>query len=104
MQTIMEGNDGERVVYLSAEVVLVLENGVVVSVHTNSIGEHLLLVIEKSVSAEIVGEVDALVNDSGATAIYAGRSIAGDAGRRASHFTHSTDQTKKEAGPLGFDT
>lgn len=100
----MEGNDGERVVYLSAEVVLVLENGVVVSVHTNSIGEHLLLVIEKSVSAEIVGEVDALVNDSGATAIYAGHSIAGDAGRRASHFTHSTDQTKKEAGPLGFDT
>ena len=90
----MKGDDGERAVYLSAEMVLVLEDGVVVGIHTNSIGKHLLLVIEKTVSAEIVGEVDALVNDSGAAAVHSGRTITGDAGRRASHFTHCRNQPK----------
>lgn len=39
----------------------VLENSIVVSIHTNTIREHLFLVIEKSVSAEIVSIIDALV-------------------------------------------
>lgn len=75
--------------------VLVLENGVVVGIHTNSIGEHLLLVIKKGVSAEIVSEVNTLVNDSGAAAVDASDTISGDAGRRASHFTRSRNQGKK---------
>ena len=41
--------------------VLVLENGVVVGVHPNAVAEHLLLVVEEAIGAEIVGEINALV-------------------------------------------
>lgn len=44
--------------------VLVLENGVVVGVHPNAVAEHLLLVVEEAIGAEIVGEINALVYDA----------------------------------------
>ena len=56
---------------LVTEMVLVLEHGVVVGVHADAVGEHLLLVVEVRVCAEVVGEVDTLVN---------GRSAAGASG------------------------
>lgn len=42
--------------------VFVLENGIIVSVHPYAVAEHILLVVEESVSAEIVGKVGGLVN------------------------------------------
>lgn len=57
------------------EVVLVLKNGVVVSVHANSIGEHLLLVVEKGVGAEVIGKVDALVHRRSTVAAIAGATL-----------------------------
>lgn len=44
--------------------VFILENGVVVGVHSNAVAEHLLLVVEETIGAEIVGEIDALVHDA----------------------------------------
>ncbi|KAG6694432.1 hypothetical protein I3842_09G048300 [Carya illinoinensis] len=44
-----------------------LENGVEVSVHADPIKEHLLLVVEKGLGAEILGKIHALVHRSGAT-------------------------------------
>ncbi|KAH7854027.1 hypothetical protein Vadar_009285 [Vaccinium darrowii] len=44
----------------------ILKNGVEVSVHADSVAEHLFLVVEKGVGAEVVGEIDSLI-DSGAT-------------------------------------
>lgn len=44
---------------------LVLKNGIKVSVHANSVTEHLLLVIEKGVSAEILSKIDALIDLQG---------------------------------------
>lgn len=54
------------------EVVLVLKNSVVVSVHANSIGEHLLLVVKKGVGAEVIGKVDAFVHRRSTVAAIAG--------------------------------
>lgn len=48
--------------YLSLEVMLVLEDGVEVSVHADSIREHLLLVVEEGIGAEIIREIHALVH------------------------------------------
>ena len=48
--------------------VLVLEDGVVVSVHADTIGEHLLLVVEEGVGAEVIGKVDAFIHRSAAIA------------------------------------
>lgn len=66
------------VIYLSKEMAFVLENGVEVSVHANTIREHLLLVIKKGVGAEIVGKIDTLVN-GGAATIAACRTVSGNA-------------------------
>lgn len=62
-------------IYLSREVMFVLENSIIVSVHTNTIREHLFLVVEKGVSAEIVSKIDALVDVV----------VGDDAIRRATH-------------------
>lgn len=48
--------------------VFIVENRVVVSVHSNSVGEHLFLVVKKSVCAEVVGEVDFFVHGTPAIA------------------------------------
>ena len=61
--------------YLAMEVVLVLENGVVVSVHANSIGELLLLVVEEGVGAEVVGEVNAFLHRGAASVAIAGAAL-----------------------------
>lgn len=68
--------------------VLVLEDGVVVSVHADAIGEHLLLVVEEGVGAKVVREVDALVHRRrGAAAADAvgARTVAGGAIPEAAH-------------------
>lgn len=71
--------------------VLVLEDGVVVSVHADAIGEHLLLVVEEGVGAKVVREVDALVHRRrGAAAAAAAdavgaRTVAGGAIPEAAH-------------------
>lgn len=70
--------------------VLVLEDGVVVSVHADAIGEHLLLVVEEGVGAKVVREVDALVHRrrgaAAATADAVGaRTVAGGAIPEAAH-------------------
>lgn len=75
-----ETNRGQKIImtyelYLAMEVVLILENGVVVSVHANSIGEHLLLVVKKGVGAEVVGEVDAFVHRHAAVSAIAGAAL-----------------------------
>ena len=64
--------------YLAMEVVLVLENGVVVSVHADSIGELLLLVVEEGVGAEVVGEVDAFLHRGAASVAIAGAALVPD--------------------------
>jgi hypothetical protein len=46
---------------LALEMPGVSEDGVVVGVHTHAIRQHLLLVVEEGVSAEVVGEVGRLV-------------------------------------------
>lgn len=59
------GGEGGKSSNLSGKVMLVLENGVVIRVHANAVGEHVLLMVEKGVSAEIVGEIDVLVHRRG---------------------------------------
>ncbi|KAB2632958.1 protein arginine N-methyltransferase PRMT10-like [Pyrus ussuriensis x Pyrus communis] len=61
--------------YLAMEVVLVLENGVVVSVHADSIGELLLLVVAKGIGADVVGEVDAFLHQGAANVAIAGAAL-----------------------------
>lgn len=53
------------------------KNGVEVSVHADSIAEHLLLVEEEGVGAEVVGEIDVLIN--GGAAIAGTGAVAGNA-------------------------
>lgn len=66
--------------------VLVLEDGVVVSVHADAIGEHLLLVVEEGVGAKVVREVDALVHRRrGAADAVGARTVAGRAIPEAAH-------------------
>ncbi|KAG2727679.1 hypothetical protein I3760_01G168800 [Carya illinoinensis] len=60
-----------------------LENGVEVSVHADPVREHLLLVVEKGVGAEILGKIHTLVHRSGATI------PAHDAVLEATHVRHS---------------
>lgn len=64
--------------------VLVLEDGVEISVHANSVREHLLLVIKKGVGAKILSEIHILV-DHGGTAIVGGASAADDVVWEATH-------------------
>lgn len=54
----------------------VLKNGVEVSVHANSVTEHLLLVIEVGVGTEIISEINALIDLK--TAIAAGAAPPSD--------------------------
>lgn len=42
--------------------VFVLKNGVVVGVHADSVGEHLLLVVEESISTEVISEIHTFVD------------------------------------------
>ena len=58
--------------YLSVEVVFVLKNSIEVSVHANSVGQHLFLVVQKGVGAEVVGVIHALVHGGAASAVYGG--------------------------------
>lgn len=62
---------------------LVLEDGVVVSVHADAIGEHLLLVVEKGVGAEVIREVDTLVHRRHAS--EGARAVTGGAIPEAAH-------------------
>lgn len=48
--------------YLALEMACIPENGVVVSVHAHSVRQHLLLVVQKRVGAEIVCEIGTLVD------------------------------------------
>lgn len=58
---------------------LVLKNGVEVSVHANAIGKHILLVVEEGIGAEVLSIIDALVD---------GRNTPGNGGVcRAAHRT-----------------
>lgn len=52
----------KKIVYLPLEMVFILENGVVVGVHPNAVAEHLFLVVEEAIGAEIVSEINALVH------------------------------------------
>lgn len=52
----------ETQTHLPLEMPRILENGVVVSVHAHSIGQHLLLVVQERVGTEVIGEVGALVH------------------------------------------
>ncbi|KAB2635944.1 protein arginine N-methyltransferase PRMT10-like [Pyrus ussuriensis x Pyrus communis] len=61
--------------YLAMEVVLVLENGVVVSVHADSIGKLLLLVVVEGIGAEVVGEVDAFLQQGASSVTIAGAAL-----------------------------
>lgn len=72
--------------YLVAKVDLVLKDRVVVSIHTDAVREHFLLVEEEGVCAEVVGEVDALV-DGGPTPTGSARRLIEWAICRASHLT-----------------
>lgn len=56
---------------------LVLKDGIEVSVHANSVAEHLLLVIEEGVGAEILSKIDALIDLK--AAIAAGAALPDDA-------------------------
>lgn len=91
--------------YLVAEVGLVLKDGVVVSIHTDAVREHFLLVEEEGVGAEVVGEVDALVN-SGATPTGSARRLIELAICRAPHLTVgkgvAREDEKKERPALGL--
>lgn len=64
---------------------LVLKNGIEVSVHANSVTEHLLLVIKEGVGAEILSKIDALIDLQ--AAIVAGAPVPHDAVWGASHST-----------------
>lgn len=57
------------------EVVFVLKNGIIISVHADSIGKHLFLVIEKGIGAEILSEINVLV-DEGCSSIATGSTVA----------------------------
>lgn len=46
----------------------VYEDGVEVGVHANAIAEHLLLVVEEAVGAEVLREIHPLVHDGAAAA------------------------------------
>ncbi|TQD83904.1 hypothetical protein C1H46_030516 [Malus baccata] len=57
------------------DVVLVIENNIVVSVHVASIEEHLLLVVEEGVGVKVVGEVDDFVHQGAASVTIAGAAL-----------------------------
>ena len=59
---------------------LVLEYGIEISVHANPIGKHLLLVVEKSIGAEVICKINAFVNGGGPA--------ANDSVFGAPHVTH----------------
>ncbi|KAB2607394.1 protein arginine N-methyltransferase PRMT10-like [Pyrus ussuriensis x Pyrus communis] len=61
--------------YLAMEVVLVLENGIVVNVHADSIGKLLLLVVVEGIGAEVVGEVDAFLHQGATSVAIAGAAL-----------------------------
>lgn len=42
--------------------VLVLENGIEIGIHPDAVAEHILLVVEKAISAEIVSKISSLVH------------------------------------------
>lgn len=45
------------------EVMPVPKHGIEISVHANAVGEHLFLVVQKGVGAEVVGEIHAFVHE-----------------------------------------
>lgn len=48
--------------HLASEMVLVARDSVEVGVHANPVGEHLLLVVEIPIGAEVVSEIHSLVD------------------------------------------
>jgi len=75
-------------------VFFVVEDGVEVSVHANTIGEHLLLVIEESIGAEVIGVVNVFGNR--------GASATGNGVCRGSHLTHSRPCGVALSAPFNF--
>lgn len=51
---------------------LVLKDGVEVSVHANPVAEHFLLVVEVRIRAEVLGKVHALVHGRRSQAVHRG--------------------------------
>lgn len=43
--------------------VFVLKDRVVVSVHSDTVTEHFLLVVKEAIGAEVIGEIDSFVNN-----------------------------------------
>lgn len=64
-------------VYLPLELGFVVENSVVVSIHSHAVGEHLLLVVEETIGAEIVGKIYTLVDGA----------VCGGAATAAAHYS-----------------
>lgn len=62
---------------------LVVGDGVVVGIHADTVGEHLLLVVEEGVGAEVVGVVHALVHCRPARSLLV-RKASHAGGRRGS--------------------
>lgn len=52
--------------YLINKMGFVSEDGIVISIHTNTVRKHLFLVIKKGVSAEIVCKINFFVNNGSA--------------------------------------
>lgn len=92
-----EGKPQGQGAYLSKEMGLVLNDGVKVSIHANSVREHLLLVVKKGVGAKILSEINSLV-DHRSTAIAGGASATYDAVSEAPHLCISVELERKERG------
>jgi len=75
-------------------VVFVLKDGVEVSVHANTIGEHLLLVVEEGIGAEVIGVVN-VFGDRGASTTW-------DSVCRGSHVTHTRPSALALSAPFNF--
>lgn len=71
---VLYSNPTRKRSYLSLEMMLVLKNSIVISVHTDSITKHLFLVVKESVSAEVIGKISSFIHRSiAATAICTAR-------------------------------
>lgn len=68
---------------------LVLEDRVVVSVHTDTIRKHLLLVIEKGIGAEILRKIHLLVHRRSSSIIGGASVPSNDAVFVATHVGHT---------------
>lgn len=92
-----EKEEEEEGLDLSLEMVLVLEDGIEVGVHADTVGEHLLLVVQVRVRAEVVGEVDVLVHNGAGTG-PARRWLARSVRRTPHHDSSDVEEATTAAG------